>query len=339
VRSLVTRALEQIVRRDVIGFCYHTVSDQKRPHVASLYRFKSVAQFKRDLDFLQRSYRVVGYDDLERARSDTNGQPSVVITFDDGLVECHDVVRPLLLERGVPAVFFITTDFLDNRRLFYRQKVALCIDALRRLSGQEALAARNAIAGFFHVEVANDRELITRLRAATWNEEPAIDATCSTLGIDTEAYLSMARPYLTLAQVRTLVADGFTIGAHGTSHQQLGMMSEAEARAELITACDFVSSIAPAKGSATKVPFAFPFNGRGVNREMIRRLRETNSRIGLFFDSTELASEPEFVVNRLVVDDPTGATKHESNLGSRIQRAYAREIVRPFFRRHARSNT
>ena len=329
------RALEKIVRRDVIGFCYHTVSDEQQPHVASLYRCKSKAQFRRDLSFLQRFYRVLGYDELERARggvSGINGKPSVVITFDDGLVECHDVVRPLLLECGVPAIFFVTTDFLDNRRLFYRQKVALCIDRYSRLSVQESILARSEIARYFNAEIDSDQRLVSRLRAATWNEEPAIDATCDRLGIDTDAYLRTARPYLTVAQVRALASDGFTIGAHGTSHQRLGTMTEADARAEIIAACDAVSRMVP----AGRVPFAFPFNGRGVKRDLMRAVREANPQVGLFFDSTELASEPEFVINRLVVDDPTGAM-NESNLWPRIRRAYAREIVRPFFPNHARS--
>jgi len=333
------RALEKIVRRNVIGFCYHTVSDRQLPHIERLYRCKSVAQFRRDLDFLLRAYRVIGYDDVERAGSGPNGKPSVVITFDDGLVECHDVIRPVLLEYGVPAMFFVTTEFLDNRRLFYRQKVALCIESYSRLSGADATTARSEIARFFDTKVDDDRQLLSRLHTASWKEEPAIDAACGALGIDTDAYLRTVRPYLTRAQVRTLAANGFTIGAHGTSHQQLGVMSEDEARAEVVTACEVVSKIVPGTGSARKVPFAFPFNGRGVGREMMRTIRDSNSQVGLFFDSTELAFGPEFVVNRLVVDDPRGATEQASNLGSRLWRAYAREIVRPLFPRHARSNS
>jgi peptidoglycan/xylan/chitin deacetylase (PgdA/CDA1 family) len=338
VRSLTVRALEKIVRREVIGFCYHTVSDRQLPHIESLYRCKSVAQFRRDLDFLRRSYKVIGYHDLDTAHGRSNGKPMAVITFDDGLVECHDVVRPLLLEYGLPAIFFVTTGFVDNRRLFYRQKVALCIESWSRLSGAEATAARSEIARFFDAKVDSDQQLVARLQAATWKEEPAIDSACRTLGIDTDAYLRTVRPYLTTAQIRTLAADGFTIGAHGTSHQRLGVMTEAEARAEIVTACDLVSKIVPGEGSG-RVPFAFPFNGRGVEREMMRTIRDTNSQVGLFFDSTELAFEPDFVINRLVVDDPAGATERESNLPSRIRRAYAREIVRPLFPQHARSSS
>jgi peptidoglycan/xylan/chitin deacetylase (PgdA/CDA1 family) len=236
---------------------------------------------------------------------------------------------------GVPAIFFVTTEFLDNRRLFYRQKVALCIDAFSRLESSEATEARKEIAEYFDAELESERELVARLQSATWKEESAIDATCTRLGIDTGAYLETARPYLTLEQLRALAADGFTIGAHGTSHQRLGVMTEAEATTEINTACDTVSQMV----NASEVPFAFPFNGRGVRREMMRAVRDASSRVGLFFDSTELASEPEFVVNRLVVDDPAGATNDASNLGSRIRRAYAREIVRPFFPRHGRSSS
>ena len=71
---------------------------------------------------------------------------------------------------------------------------------------------------------------------------------------------------------------------------------------------------------------------------MMRTIRDTNPQVGLFFDSTELAPEPDFVVNRLVVDDPAGPRK-AGPTWARIRRAYAREIVRPLFPQHARSNS
>lgn len=329
--------LQALVPRDVIGLCYHTVSDRPLPHVQSLYRCKSVAQFKRDLEFLQQRYRLVGYEELERERSAPGARgarkPSAVVTFDDGLVECHDVVRPVLLEYGVPAIFFVTAEFLDNRRLFYRQKIALCIEGYSRLSAAEASTVRTDVAELFRATLDDSAQLLARLQAAGFAEEPAIDATCSRLGIDPDDFLRTAQPYLTSAQVRALAADGFTIGAHGTSHQRLGTMTETEARAEVIAACGAVSSLVPAR----TVPFAFPFNGRGVSRNMLGLLREARPELGLFFDSTELARDREFVVNRLVVDDPAGAAANGSNLPSRLRRAYAREMVRPLVGRFVRS--
>ena len=82
------------------------------------------------------------------------------------------MIRPLLLDYGLPATFFITTGFLDNRRLFYQQKVALCIESYSRLSGQAATAARNEIARLFNVEVNGDRELVARLRPLPGRRSP-----------------------------------------------------------------------------------------------------------------------------------------------------------------------
>lgn len=325
--------LEALVPRDVIGLCYHTVSDSALPHVRSLYQWKSVAQFKRDLDFLRRSYRVVGYDDVEKSRTQSRGKkPCVVITFDDGLAECHDVVRPVLLEYGMPAIFFVTTEFLDNRRLFYRQKIALCIDAYAQLSPAAAAAVRADVGQIFGEPLESSAALLARLQAAAWTEEPAIDATCERLGVDTGEFLRTVRPYLTSDQVRGLAAAGFTIGAHGTSHQRLGTMSDPAAEADIVTACGVVSELVP----TSLVPFAFPFGGHDVNRDMLRSIRESNPQVGLFFDSRQLAPDQEFIVNRLVVDDPKGATANRSNLPARLRRAYGRELVRPLVRPRAR---
>jgi peptidoglycan/xylan/chitin deacetylase (PgdA/CDA1 family) len=325
--------LNALVPRDVIGFCYHTVSDDPMPHVRTLYQCKSVAQFRRDIELLQRNYRVLGYQELvARRNGPAGGIPAVVITFDDGLSECYDVVRPLLLEYGVPAIFFVTTEFLDNRRLFYRQKVALCIEAYSALSPDAASAVRRDVAALFGEPLESSERFVARLQSATWKEEPAIDATCVRLGVDTDEFLRIVRPYLTVTQLQALAADGFTIGAHGTSHQQLGLMTDAEARAEIIAACSAVAKLVP----AASVPFAFPFNGHGVSRTMLQSLRSEHPEIGLFFDSRQLAADRDFVVNRLVVDDPHGSTPTASNLTARVRRAYARELVRPLVSRFLR---
>jgi hypothetical protein len=109
-------------------------------------------------------------------------------------------------------------------------------------------------------------------------------------------------------------------------------MSDADAKAEIIAACDAVSALVP----APVVPFAFPFNGHGVSRDMLRTLRDERPNIGLFFDSRQLAPDRDFIVNRLVVDDPEGSTAAGSNLPGRVRRAYARELVRPLVGRFLR---
>jgi len=62
--------------------------------------------FIRQLDLLQQ--KRVGLFDRDDA-------PDVVITFDDGHLSNLEIAAPLLLERGMSAIYFVTSDFIGNR--------------------------------------------------------------------------------------------------------------------------------------------------------------------------------------------------------------------------------
>lgn len=85
------------------------------------------ATFERQLDLLAGSGRVASLDDAvaslddaadRLAGSDAAGAPSVVLTFDDGTADWPDVVMPALVERDLPATFYVATDFVERRRPF-----------------------------------------------------------------------------------------------------------------------------------------------------------------------------------------------------------------------------
>jgi peptidoglycan/xylan/chitin deacetylase (PgdA/CDA1 family) len=48
----------------------------------------------------------------------------ILITFDDGYLECATRVLPVLVRRGVPATFFVSPAYLDERRLFWWERLA-----------------------------------------------------------------------------------------------------------------------------------------------------------------------------------------------------------------------
>ena len=58
---------------------------------------------------------------------------AVILTFDDGFAECATVIAPLLRQAGIPAVFFVVTDLIDNATLFHESEAALCISAIAGL--------------------------------------------------------------------------------------------------------------------------------------------------------------------------------------------------------------
>ena len=106
---------------------YHIVNDREVPHISNLYSFRSVPQFKRDLDVLLRFFRPLSLQNLLRGFEDneTPTRNSFVLTFDDGLRECYDIIAPILKSYGVPAIFFLCSAFIDNRELAYDHKKGL----------------------------------------------------------------------------------------------------------------------------------------------------------------------------------------------------------------------
>src|SRR4051794_37737322 len=74
----------------------------------------SPEQFERHLVFLKRWCNVVDNDQmLAFARGKKLPRNPVQITFDDGYLDNHEVVLPLLQRHGLQATFFITTSYVD----------------------------------------------------------------------------------------------------------------------------------------------------------------------------------------------------------------------------------
>src|SRR5687767_6058162 len=108
---------------------YHHVADQDEhypydPDVADA----TPAQFRRQMETLAKYCTPIGVDELIRA---VEGQPlpknPVMVTFDDGYRSCHDVTLPILRAVGVRATFFVSTSFIEERRLYWWERIALAM--------------------------------------------------------------------------------------------------------------------------------------------------------------------------------------------------------------------
>lgn len=108
---------------------YHHIAEQDPsypydPDVADA----TPAQFRRQMETLAKYCTPIGIDELIRA---VEGEPlpknPVMITFDDGYRSCHDVTLPILRAVGVRATFFISTSFVEERRLYWWERISLAI--------------------------------------------------------------------------------------------------------------------------------------------------------------------------------------------------------------------
>jgi peptidoglycan/xylan/chitin deacetylase (PgdA/CDA1 family) len=317
---------QRLFPKDVIALCYHAVSDERLPHVR-LYPYKNARQFEEDLTFVRE--RTVSYQQVvdHRLRGASLPTNSVLITFDDGFAECYDVARPILLRLGIDAVFFVTTEFLDGKKPFFECTISLCVDRIERLLTEQAADVIRAI-GFdheafrpsdrryrrglerlreaqMHVKLDNPKGLLLIwLMGAEATDEQDLARLCNILDIDL-ATLTQRRPiFMNSAQVRQLVSDGFTIGAHGLDHHLLDGRDVAAAEAEIVASCQAVRELT---GQA-RVPFAFPYSGLAIDRASLAGILERNEIVEMIFDSGGLRRDESFVVNRVFTDAPPSKT-------------------------------
>ena len=330
MRLLPVQMYGRLVPREVIGLCYHVVSDQDLPHVRNLYPFKNVTQFEADLLFLKRHLHPVSHEELVEARESGRKLPpgSVHLSFDDGYRECFDVVRPLLLKHGIPCTFFITTGVLDNRELLAFNKVALALEALRKLPPAGAAEVLRAISEAAGNQFATIPALATWIRRAIRDPDSGgaalADELCALTAVDTAAFLRHQRPYMTSDQVRQMAAEGFTIGGHTRLHWQMGRTRGRDrVEYEIVESCRIAAELSGAK----RVPFAFPYDASGVDREFLAGLLARNPQIGPLFGAHGLQPDESFLVNRMLADAPPRVGRARSNLGGLIMGGYLEEML------------
>lgn len=201
-------------RHYVVCPYYHIVSDKDLPYIKHLYQYRDVDTFCKDLDYLQQHFRPISWREIDEAEA--AHIPSFCLTFDDGMREVYTTIAPILLERHIPAVFFLNSAFVDNKQLFYRYKVSLIIEeGLKR--GKPAAWKQQML-------------------ALQYADQPQIDALAKTFGIDFNDFLHSEQPYLTYRQIQELQASGFEFGGHTVDHPHLYQLTDSE-RQEQVTTC------------------------------------------------------------------------------------------------------
>lgn len=323
MRLLPLQVYGRLLPREVVGLCYHVVSDRRLPHVANLYPYKNPAQFEADLVYLKRGFRVVSYAELLEGTAKPN---SVHLSFDDGYAECFSVIRPLLLKHGLPCTFFVNTGVLDNRRMLAFNRVSLCQDAAgrrgpegARIVAETAREAGGPVAGF-------TTWIRREIRDPDSGAEKILDRLCARLEVDVEGFLAAERPYMTTEQVRQMAAEGFTIGGHTRLHWHMGSTrGEDRIESEIVESCRVVAEIT----GAGRVPFAFPYDAEGVDRAFLARVLERNPSLGRLFGTGSLRVDAPFMVNRMLADSPPAVGRARSNLRGILSGAYLDEFLPP----------
>ena len=233
---------------------YHMVSDEPQPHVQHLYPFPTELRFKQDLIYLLRHFKAISYEELKHAIDSKSGfsEPVMHLSFDDGFRQCHEVVAPILKGLGVPATFFVNPAFIGNADLMYRCKASWII--------------------------SNHPEQAAKLLNIKYASRDELDRIINNGPLELKEYLESQRPYLQDSDVRTLIADGFTIGNHSYSHADFAFLNTDEQIAEVLNGKRALAERFEIKDP----PFAFPFTDAFTTLEFWDKAKTDNG-FGLSF--------------------------------------------------------
>jgi hypothetical protein len=94
-------------------------------------------------------------------------------------------------------------------------------------------------------------------------------------------------------------------------------MSRDQIEHEIVSSCQAIRDITGQK----RVPFAFPYFGRGIDRSFLADILARHPFIEMFFDSGPLSRDEPFVVNRVWAEDVTDALD-ETNLPRILRNAW-----------------
>ncbi len=270
ITSLKKPRIENIIKKypiKLIAPFYHTVSNEVLPHCQYLFNIKSIAAFEKDLDFFLQYYQPLTAPELQKIilNGESFKAPSFFLSFDDGLSQVYDIIAPILVRKGVPATFFINNNFLDNKELFYRSKIALLIDSFYKK--KRTKSEKTELQLLLKKENNRYSSLFDLFDLSFYNLE-LIDELAALLKVDFKHYLQQEQPYLTTEQVHSLIKQGFSVGSHSKSHPLYFKISTEQQVIETIEGMQFIEA-------NFNIPyrfFAFPFTDEYLGSDFFKEI-------------------------------------------------------------------
>jgi len=197
-------------------------------------------EFDQQMAFLRRHFVPVGLPEVQRAARGAERLPpnAVLVTFDDGYRDNYENALPILVRHGLKGVFFVSTSYVTERRLFWWEQVSYFIRQARRF--QAALTYPEPVqldlrdAGARAAATSRINRLIKDRFDLDINRLLADLARACDVPWSPERERELADPTLmSWEQVRGLLDAGMAVGSHTCNHRVLETLPEPELDREL----------------------------------------------------------------------------------------------------------
>jgi peptidoglycan/xylan/chitin deacetylase (PgdA/CDA1 family) len=284
VLGLVLKARGRLPWKNLTVLTFHRVARAGAPGFDPDVSDTTPEAFDRQLRMCKQYFNFVDTAALDAHRAGAPLPPNpAMITFDDGYRDNHDEALPILRRHGARAVFFIATKYVDERRLYWWERIN------RALAG----SARAQLLMSYPEERALDLTTRESRRAATLallavvKKHAGLDLERFLEEIETAAGTPLARDderalvdrlIMSWEHVRALKAAGMDVQSHTHSHRILQTISDDEVTDDLRTS----RSILEAQLDAPVYALAYPA-GKAISSQpgLRRAVRRAGIRVGL----------------------------------------------------------
>ena len=277
VRSAALRLTDQRVGAALL---YHTVAERPGDPNRELVPAVSRALFRRHVQHLRHTYRLVPAADFPDAVAKRRRfeRIPVCVTFDDDDVEHVNGAVPILVQEGVPATFFLSGVGLEGQTATWWQRLQRAADrgvALERIAEELGGEISQIVGGSPTIHRIADA-----IEAMGAKERQGVsDRLVALAGPDPP------HPNLDSADISHLIDGGFEIGFHTRGHDRLTDLDDAELARAMRVGRDRLDRAAGGRIETIAYP-----HGRNDPR-VTRAARDAGYRIG--FGNKRRAATPE----------------------------------------------
>jgi len=233
-----------VPRRELTVVQYHRVAGPEDVGAGDTDLVDATPEvFAEHLRFFRRYFVPVTLDMLREARAGGEPLPQnpLLVTFDDGYLDNYTRATPLLQRFGIRAVFFVATDYLGSKRLFWWDRIALVIRRATvatlkidypspqawplgddKARAQAIRATTRLVKNTFGLDLPRFLDELTQACGVPWSAEEEAEAARKII--------------LSWEDARGLVRAGMDVQSHTRSHRVLASVPDAELSDELLGA-------------------------------------------------------------------------------------------------------
>lgn len=264
--------INQLTASEVTIFLFHGVTSERSFGIRN-YTGKHLQLD--DFSQLMRALAQVGspismdeaYKSLTRQAPVSPG--SFVITFDDGFWNNLSLAAPRLADLGIPATFYLTSNFINQNSQSWVDRIEGAIDAISEPNFRAPHPMNQTFPLVTQTDKVHFMQEVRRTVKADRLTDPdtfadALVADLAPLGEST--WVEEFDRKLTWDEARTLSNDSqFTVGGHGRSHRILGYLNQEEMQQEVRECLDQIT-----RGTGVDIShFSYPEGFEGSFNDLV----------------------------------------------------------------------